>query len=65
MKKPSIPALQGIKDLALLKVLTPVKENIELMTGVRGGVIEELPENASLSSTISKINEIISRLNSH
>lgn len=65
MKKPSIPALQGIKDQALLKVLTPVKENIELMTGVRGGVIEELPENASLSSTISKINEIISRLNSH
>lgn len=65
MKKPSIPALQGIKDQALLKVLTPVKENIELMTGVRGGVIEELPENSSLSSTISKINEIIRRLNSH
>ena len=65
MKKPSIPALQGIKDQALLKVLTPVKETIELMTGVRGGVIEELPENASLSSTISKINEIIGRLNSH
>ena len=65
MKKPSIPALQGIKDQAVLKVLTPMKENIELMTGVRGGVIEELPENSSLSSTISKINEIIRRLNSH
>jgi hypothetical protein len=48
-----------------MRILTPVKENIELMTGVRGGTIEELPENSSLSSTISKINEIIGRLNSH
>jgi hypothetical protein len=65
MKKPAIPALLGVKDPALMRILTPVKENIELLTGVRGGTIEELPEKSSLSSTISKINEISGRLNSH
>lgn len=65
MKKPAIPALQGIPDLALMRVLTPIKENIELLTGVRSGVIQPLPENASLEAVIEKINEIIERINAH
>lgn len=65
MKKPAIPALQGIPDLALMRVLTPIKENIELLTGVRSGVIQPLPENASLETVVEKINEIIERINAH
>jgi hypothetical protein len=42
-----------------------MKENIEIMTGIRGGLIEPLPDNASLSAVILKINEIIGRLNAH
>jgi hypothetical protein len=42
-----------------------MKENLEIITGVRGGIIAQLPENASNSRVISKINEIIQRLNAH
>lgn len=63
MKKPSIPALQGVKDPALMRVLTPMKENIELLTGVRQGTLQKLPENADTTAIINKINEIIERVN--
>jgi hypothetical protein len=65
MKKPSIPALQGIGDQALMRVLNPMKENIELMTGIRQGTLQKLPENADLTAVIRKINEIIERVNAH
>lgn len=65
MKKPAIPALQGITDEALRRILIPVKENIELMTGVRQGTLQKLPENADLGAVIEKINEIIDRVNAH
>ena len=66
MKKPAIPALQGITDRALLGLLRPMKENIELLTGVRDGVIEKLPENTTdLPTIVAKINEIIGKLNAH
>lgn len=65
MKKPSIPALQGISDQALMRVLNPMKENIELMTGIRQGTLQKLPENADLTAVIRKINEIIERVNAH
>jgi hypothetical protein len=66
MKKPAIPAIQGITDRALLSLLRPMKENIELMTGVRDGVIEPLPVNTTdLPTIVGKINEIIGKLNAH
>lgn len=63
MKKPSIPAVSGVQDPAVARLLQPIKENIEVMTGVRGGVLSSLPTNASSSEIISKINEIIGKLN--
>lgn len=65
MKKPSIPAIQGVSDQALIRLLTPIKENIELMNGIRTGTLEKLPENADLTAVVGKINEIIERINAH
>jgi hypothetical protein len=66
IKKPAIPAIQGITDRALLGLLRPMKENIELMTGVRDGVVAKLPENTTdLPTIVAKINEIIGKLNAH
>jgi hypothetical protein len=66
MKKPAIPAIRGISDRSLLSVLTPMKENIESLTGIREGIIAKLPETTTdLPTIVGKINEIIARLNAH
>lgn len=65
MKKPAIPSVQTVSDGNLAALLRPIKETIEIMTGVRGGVLSPLPENASNSQVVAKINEIIQRLNAH
>lgn len=63
MKKPAIPAVQGVTDQNVARLLRPIKENIESITGVRGGRIDTLPSDANLVSVIAKINEIIVKLN--
>lgn len=65
MKKPSIPAVAGVNDPAVAALLRPMKENIELMNGVRGGQISSLPTGAALADVIAKINEIIGKLNAN
>lgn len=65
MKKPSIPAVSGVKDPAVAALLRPMKENIELMSGVRGGQIPSLPVDANLATVIAKINEIIGKINAN
>lgn len=64
MKKPSIPATGSLSQ-ELARVLEPMKANIEIITGARPGVdpINQLATGASLSDVISKVNEIISRIN--
>lgn len=39
-----------------------LKENMEIIAGVRKGKIEKLKASASLGDVISKINELIDRL---
>ena len=63
MKKPAIPNTLTVKDVAISTVLRPIKENIEILTGVREGALQTLPSDASLTDAVSKINEIIRRLN--
>lgn len=66
MNKPAIPSLQGVTDRALMRILAPIKENIETINGTRGGVIEKLPTGTTDFPTIvAKLNEIIDRLNVH
>lgn len=62
MKKPSIPSIPG-KDKEMASVLRPIKENIESITGVFGGKMSGLNQDATLPDVINKINEIIDRLN--
>lgn len=62
MKKPAIPSPSNTPpDVA--RVLLPIKDIIDHITGVRSGQIAALDDGASLSGVIDKINEIISRLN--
>lgn len=64
MKKRSIPAIPN-SELALYNVLASLKENVELLTGVRGGALTEIPRNgtATIDDCVAKINEIVRRLN--
>ena len=64
MKKPSIPGTSSLSQ-ELARILEPIKQNIEVITGARPGVseIQPLASTASLSDVISKVNELISRIN--
>jgi hypothetical protein len=63
MKKPAIPSVMGVSDPVARNLLAAIKENIEVTNGIRGGELKTLPTNATLSDCISKINEIIERIN--
>jgi hypothetical protein len=64
MKKPAIPGTGSLpQDLA--QVIEPLKANVELITGARPGSVSltTLGTDASLSDVISKVNQILSRIN--
>ena len=63
MKKPAIPSTHTLPaDLA--RIIEPIKQNVELMNGVRSGspVLAALPADASLADVINTVNVLISRL---
>lgn len=62
MRKPQIPSVPPV-DPGLSPVLRAMKENLEILSGVRSGKIQSLSTSASTAEIISKINEIIDRLN--
>jgi hypothetical protein len=62
MKKPAIPAV-AVKDQQVASLLRPIKENIEILTGQRGGSLTKLTTDATLSDVINKLNTVIDRLN--
>jgi len=62
MKKPAIPAVSA-DDPKVAALLRPIKENIEIMNGVRAGSLTKVSTTATLSDVISKLNEVINRLN--
>jgi hypothetical protein len=43
-------------------MLTVVKENLELLTGVRGDKLTPLQSSATLAQVITAVNQIIDRL---
>jgi len=65
MKKPAIPSTLSIQDRSIATILGPIKENIEILTGVREGLLLPLPTDATTADAVAKINEIILRLNFH
>ena len=61
-KKPGIPSIPT--NTEVYSTLQALKENIELITGVRGGSpVAALPAGATLADVVSKINEIVGKLN--
>jgi hypothetical protein len=61
VKKPSIPQVpRGNQPREAFDLA--VKENIELITGRRGGGIQPLATDASLADVIAKINELVARI---
>jgi hypothetical protein len=62
MKKPAIPAV-SVQDQQIASLLRPMKENIEILTGQRGGSLTKLASDATLSDVINKLNTVIDRLN--
>ena len=63
-KKPGIPPV-NLPDRTLNQAISAMKENIEIITGARLGVgeIVILEPTATTAQIISKINEVITRLN--
>jgi len=63
-KKPGIPAV-NLQDRTLNQVISAMKENIEVITGARLGVGEtsKLEPTATLSDVITKVNDLIMKLN--
>lgn len=62
MKKPSIPSVAFLpQDVA--RVVLPIKETVEMLTGARGGELSALSDSATTEEIITAINSIISRLN--
>lgn len=61
-KKPAIPAV-NFSDAAVSQAISALKENVEIITGARGGEITSLATTATTTDIVSKINEIIVKLN--
>ena len=62
IRKPAIPAI-SVMDRKLANLLGPIKQNIEILTGIRGGRIVHLSDTATVDEAVAKINEIIDRIN--
>ncbi len=61
MKKPAIPNIApGLANE--YAVLGALKENVEQITGQRGGTIQPLSPAATLPDVVAKLNEVIDRL---
>lgn len=62
-RKPSITTAGLPPQIA--RVLEPVKQSIEMITGARAGIseIKGLQAGASLEEVVKKVNEIIARIN--
>jgi hypothetical protein len=59
-----IPAIEGVQDQAVVRILTPIKQILDDMSGhsPKRGRIVKLGANANLAGLIDKVNEVIDRL---
>lgn len=60
-RKPVISTMGMPAELAWF--LKPVKENIEMVTGARGGELKGLKPGATQEEIIKKVNELIAQIN--
>jgi hypothetical protein len=64
MKKPAIPSTSSLPP-EVARVVEPLKANVELITGSRPGStsLTSLATDATLADVITKVNQILSRIN--
>ena len=62
IKKPQIPSA-AMLPTELARIVGPLKENIEIITGARGGELTQLATTATNAEIIQAINAIIVKLN--
>lgn len=62
MKKPAIPAVPTNLPGDHHGLLVALKENVEIVVGVRSTKIDPLPTTATLADVIVAVNKIIDRL---
>lgn len=58
--KPAIPTPSGFEAE---RVLRPIKETLDILTGARVGELPELANDATTEDIITAINTVIQRLN--
>lgn len=61
-KKPSIPPASSL-PAEVARVVGPIKETLEIMTGARGGELQAISSSATTAQMITAINAIIAKLN--
>lgn len=61
MGKPSIPDTSGV-DYRVKSILDPLKENVETITGKRGGTITQIGPTPTTQELATKINQILTLL---
>lgn len=62
MKTPYIPSPTSLPQ-EYARVLNPMKQVLDHLTGTRSGEIIALPSTATTADIIAKVNEIVARLN--
>jgi hypothetical protein len=60
IRKPAIPA---VTPTNIGSSIGAIKETIEIITGARGGELTQLATTATTADIITKINQIVIRLN--
>lgn len=62
--RPEIPTVEGVKDAASVPILEALKTVVEMITGrtPNRALIKKLGAGATLGATVTKVNEIIDRL---
>ena len=62
--RPSIPAVEGVKDEQVVRILAPIKAILDSIGGVTATKkqIKKLGADATLGGVITKVNEILDRL---
>jgi len=62
VKKPGIPPTPLVMG-EMAQFLDALKTHLEMLGGVRGGVIEPLATDATLADVIAKVNQLVDRVN--
>ncbi|MGZ5183613.1 MAG: hypothetical protein ACXWCO_00775 [Caldimonas sp.] len=62
MNKPAIPLPDFRGERRTYRVLAALKENVEAITGAKGGAVQTLDSTATLAEVIATLNALIAQV---